>query len=95
MVRFKEFLKRLTDHDVEFVVIWGVAAVLLGFPLPTLDVDFHAPMHDANLRKILGALRDTRPRLRMRSGKDALPDDVERLHQIKNIYRHRHRPNRP
>lgn len=76
----------MKDHDVEFIVIGGVAASLLGSPLPTLDVDVCAPMHDANLQKILDALRDVRPRLRMRPDKMPLPDDLERLRGIKNIY---------
>ena len=86
MVRFKELLKRLKDCDVEFFVIGGVAASILGSPLPTLDVDVCAPMHDENLRKILDALRDVRPRLRMRPDKMPLPDDLDRLRGIKNIY---------
>ena len=83
MVRFRELLQRLKDQDVEFFVIDGVAASLLGSPLPTLDVDVCAPMHDANLQKILD---DVRPRLRMRPDKMPLPDDVERLRGIRNIY---------
>jgi hypothetical protein len=86
VVRFNEFLKRLTDHDVEFFVIGGVAASLFGSPLPTLDLDVCAPMHGANLQKILDALRDIRPRFRMRPDKMPMPDDLERIRGIKNIY---------
>ncbi len=60
MVRFKEFLQRLNQNEVEFFVIGGVAAWLLGSPLPTLDVDVCAPMHEANVERILNALRDIR-----------------------------------
>ena len=43
-IRFMDLLKRLHDHDEEFVVIGGVAA--------TLDVDVCAPMPVDNLLTI-------------------------------------------
>jgi predicted nucleotidyltransferase len=86
VVHFREFLRRLKENEVEFIVIGGVAASLLGSPLPTLDVDVCAPMDDRNLERILNALRDVRPRLRMRPDKMPLPDSVDRLRGIKNIY---------
>lgn len=86
MVRFRELIERLNANGVEFVVIGGVAAALLGSPLPTLDVDVCAPMGDENLERILGALRDIRPRLRMRPDKMPLPDSVQRLRGVKNLY---------
>lgn len=86
MVRFRDLLERLKANDVEFVVIGGVAAMLLGSALPTLDVDVCAPMSDENLERILAALRDVRPRLRMRPDKMPLPDDPKRLRGVKNLY---------
>ena len=86
MVQFRESLRRLKENEVEFIVIGGVAASLLGSPMPTLDVDVCAPMDDRNLERILNALRDVRPRLRMRPDKMPLPDSVDRLRGIKNIY---------
>jgi len=37
----------LKAHQVEFVVIGGVAAMLRGSPVATFDVDVCSPMHDA------------------------------------------------
>jgi len=38
-LRFDEILKVLVDHGVEFILVGGVAAVLDGAPLSTLDAN--------------------------------------------------------
>lgn len=86
MVQFKQILRRLKDHDVDFVVIGGIAATLLGSPMATYDVDVCVPLDEASLVKILNALREVRPRLRMRPDKMPLPDNPQRLKGVKNLY---------
>jgi predicted nucleotidyltransferase len=86
MFEFRALLRRLTDHGVQYVVVGGVAASLHRSPLGTMDVDVCARLDDDNLQRILDALRDVRPRLRMRPDRMPLPDDVGRLRGIRNLY---------
>lgn len=57
MVRFREILKLLSEQGLDYVVIGGVAAVLHGSPMGTLDVDVCIAINDQTLPKILDALR--------------------------------------
>lgn len=86
MVRFRELLRRLHDHEVEFVVIGGVAASLHGSPMGTQDVDVCAPLNDANLGKIIDSLRGLNPRWRFRPDITIPVDDAERFRGFKNLY---------
>jgi predicted nucleotidyltransferase len=81
-----QLLKRLSDEGVEFVVIGGVAAAIHGSPRATQDVDVCARLGEPNLSKILAALREIRPRLRMRPDKMPLPLDPECLRGLNNLY---------
>jgi hypothetical protein len=40
---FRAVLQTLADHDVEFIVVGGVAAVLTGAPVNTFDLDVGNP----------------------------------------------------
>lgn len=51
-------LRVLCDHDVEYVLIGGVAAVLQGSPLPTYDIDVAPAPGARNRTRLLGALAD-------------------------------------
>jgi predicted nucleotidyltransferase len=54
---FLTILRVLHDHDVNFVVIGGVSAVLQGAPLATFDLDIVHARDDANVERLLAALR--------------------------------------
>ncbi|MGH7214283.1 MAG: hypothetical protein ACREIT_05925 [Tepidisphaeraceae bacterium] len=86
MVYIRELLQRLTDAGVEFVVVGGVAASLHGSSLSTEDLDVCIPTTEENVRRVLGALADVEPRLRMLPARPPLPDDVEKLRGVKNLY---------
>ncbi len=87
MVQFHQILKRLHDHQVEFVIIGGVAGALHGSPVATYDVDVMAPLDEVNLLRILAAVRDIHPTHRMRPDKLPLPDVIDhRLRGIRNLY---------
>lgn len=66
-----ELLQRLVDHEVEFCIVGGVAAVLHGATRMTVDLDVAAPFTTDNLERLLGALSEldvrhaTRPDLRV------------------------------
>ena len=81
-----DFLKRLTDHNVEFVVVGGMAGILHGSSLVTQDLDLCAPMTPENINHILQALREIHPRFRMHPDRPPLPEDPARLAGFKNLY---------
>lgn len=60
----ERMLAALHRHEVDFVLIGGLAAVVHGSPLPTTDVDV-TPARDAdNLERLAGALRELEARIR-------------------------------
>lgn len=86
MVSFRELLRRLKEHDVEFVIIGGIAARLLGSPILTEDLDVCAPLDDTNMTRILDALRDLHPTWRFRPDKKIPVESLERFSGFKNLY---------
>jgi hypothetical protein len=60
----EELLRRLTAAGVDFVVIGGIALVLLGSPRMTRDLDIVFAPDDANLDALGGVLVDLEARLR-------------------------------
>ena len=53
---FIEILTVLDHHEVEFVVCGGIAAVLHGAPIMTLDLDLLFEPSEANCRRMAPAL---------------------------------------
>jgi hypothetical protein len=51
-------LRVLVAHDVEFIVVGGVAAVLQGAPIVTFDIDILHRRTPENVAKLLAALRE-------------------------------------
>ena len=81
-----DILRRLTDHEVEFVVVGGLAGVVHGSCLVTEDVDLCVPFEPTNLTSILQALRSLHPRHRMTPRHPALADDPAELAAFNNLY---------
>lgn len=69
-LKIEELFERLTQRRVDFVVIGGIAAVLLGSPRLTRDLDICVSTEPANLDALERVLVELEARLR-----DA-PDDV-------------------
>jgi len=65
-------LRVLTDHEVRFVVVGGVAARLRGAPLLTQDVDITPSMEHNNLERLVGALQELDARLRTATEPDGV-----------------------
>lgn len=61
-------------HEVEFVVIGGIAVLAHGHPRATFDLDFMADLQDANLERLGAALAVLDARVR---GVDAALLDVD------------------
>jgi hypothetical protein len=66
-------LRVLTENEVEFVVVGGVAARLRGAPLLTQDVDITPAVTDPNLERLAAALRELKARLRTKPKPEGVP----------------------
>lgn len=63
----------LADHDVRFVLIGGLAAILQGSPFPTEDVDITPETSHENLARLSTALDALGARVYTASEPDGLP----------------------
>jgi predicted nucleotidyltransferase len=59
-----QIVEHFEQHGVEFLVIGGQAAVLLGSPLPTFDIDLCYRRTAENLDRLAQALKGLHPTLR-------------------------------
>jgi hypothetical protein len=82
----KALLRRLTEQNVDFVVIGGVCGVLHGIALVTLDLDICCRFSRANLRRIETAVRDLHPRHRLTANRLPLELTDELCDSLRNIY---------
>jgi hypothetical protein len=64
-------LEALARHQVDYLVIGGVAAALLGAGRPTYDLDLLLEDSDSNAERLAAALRELEAR--WRTGDEALP----------------------
>ena len=55
---FKEFLKLLNSHQVEYLLIGGYAVGYHGYPRATGDMDIWIAIHPKNVEKIMAVLRE-------------------------------------
>jgi len=56
--RPEEILRILNDHEVLYVVIGGMAAVIHGSDIPTTDIDVTPDQSLSNLKRLSAALRE-------------------------------------
>ena len=77
-----QLLRRLAEEQVEFVIIGGFAAVSLGVPYVTQDIDLCYNPESANIARLERALAPLHPRLRVHGLTDeearALPFQLDR-----------------
>jgi len=55
---FKEFLKLLNAHQVEYLLIGGYAVGFHGYPRATVDMDIWIAMKPANSQRIVTVLKE-------------------------------------
>jgi len=55
---FKEFLKLLNAHQVEYLLIGGYAVGYHGYPRATVDMDIWIAMQPANAERIVAVLKE-------------------------------------
>ena len=56
--KFRDALEVLCRHDVAFIVVGGVAAVLNGAPISTFDLDIVHARSEENLVRLMAALSE-------------------------------------
>lgn len=56
MFQFRTILKALVAHDVEFILVGGLAGVLQGAPVNTKDVDILYSLEEPNPERLMNAL---------------------------------------
>jgi hypothetical protein len=55
---FKEFLRLLNAHKVEYLLIGGYAVNYHGYPRATADMDIWIGVHPANADRVVAALKE-------------------------------------
>ena len=53
-----DLIQSLAAHDVEFIIVGGVAALLQGAPINTIDLDIVYARSPVNVDRALAALAD-------------------------------------
>ena len=86
MQQIEKFLKLLTQNEVQFVVIGGVAAALYGSSMVTEDIDLCIPFTVENMDALLHALKAVGPRHRIIGDDRSLNESADRLSEFKNLY---------
>ena len=72
--RFLEQLRILVRHDVDFIVVGGVAAVFEGAPIVTLDLDIVYHPADQNISRLAAALKEINAVYNDPAGRTIVPD---------------------
>jgi hypothetical protein len=55
---FKEFLKLLNSHHVEYLLVGGYAVGYRGYPRATADIDLWVAIHEENAQKLVAAVTE-------------------------------------
>jgi hypothetical protein len=55
---FKEFLKLLNSHQVEYLLVGGYAVAYHGYPRATADMDVWVAAHPHNAERLVAALKE-------------------------------------
>ena len=83
---FIGILELLIDHNVEFVLVGGLAASAYGSPQVTQDVDICINLSLENLIRLKKAVEAIKPVHRMHPAKPPFNDELVRLQTFRNIY---------
>jgi predicted nucleotidyltransferase len=86
MIDFLKLLHRLAQHQVDFVLVGGVAAAAHGCSLSTQDVDVCLDFELPNVLRLKTALADLHPVHRLTPRQIAFEHDSAGLAQFKNLY---------
>jgi hypothetical protein len=85
-LRFLDILKVLARHDVDFILVGGVAAILEGAPVATFDLDIVIRPTSDNRARLLTALGELNARYNDPAGRHLVPDERKlatlRIHRL-------------
>lgn len=82
----EKILRTLAAHEVEYVVIGSMAAILQGVPVPrTLDLDVAAARTRSNLRSLARALKELGAVLRVGVADEPVPATLDERF-LANVY---------
>jgi len=73
---FLAILQTLAKHEVEFIIVGGVGAVLQGAPIATFDLDLVHSRNPVNIHRLIGALRELEAGHRTHSEIRRQPDET-------------------
>ena len=82
---FLAILNALSAHDVKFIVVGGISAVLQGAPISTFDLDVVHSLESENVTRLLAALESldafyrSQPSLRLRPDRTRLESTGHQL----------------
>lgn len=85
-LRFLDILQILARHEVDFILVGGVAAILEGAPVATFDLDIVARPTSENRERLLRVLQEINARYFDPAGRHILPDAAKletlRIHRL-------------
>jgi predicted nucleotidyltransferase len=76
-LKFLEILKVLIRHEVDFILVGGVAAILEGAPISTFDLDVMVCPTPEDRKRLLEALRELNARYLDPAGRQIFPDQTK------------------
>jgi hypothetical protein len=86
LIQLDRIIQRLTEFNVEFVLVGGYAAVALGAPVITQDVDVCLNFTKENLERLSAALVDLHPKHRITPQRLPLEITSQNWDSLKNLY---------
>lgn len=69
-----EILRRLLRHEIDFVIVGGIAGSLAGSPVTTLDLDLVYRIDEDNVRRLAAALAEMNAIYKDPAGRRIEPD---------------------
>lgn len=85
-LKFLDILRIMARHEVDFILVGGVAAILEGAPVSTFDLDIVVPAAKEGHARLLAALRELNARYLDPAGRHIVPDENRlasmRLHRL-------------
>lgn len=72
---FLYILRTLSKHEVEYIIVGGVCAVLLGAPISTFDIELVHSREPGNLKRLLKALEELEACYRDSAGQIIKPEE--------------------
>ena len=73
---FSSILQVMVNHKVDFIVIGGICAVLHGAPVMTFDLDLVHSRSDANIKRLMSALKELDAYYREHAPKHIIPEEA-------------------